>query len=134
MVFGGSQVLMDIEPLVRMIRHDSVVHGTSHTILGALVIGAIAGTAGRPITEFALRILHIPHRTLTWTVSFISSFVGTYSHILLDAVMHKDMHPLWPLSARNGLLGIMPTSWLYILCLATGALGLAIINLSHKEK
>ena len=35
MVFGFSQVAMDIEPLVRMIRGDAVLHGFTHTYLGA---------------------------------------------------------------------------------------------------
>src|SRR4051812_16397599 len=76
MVFGGSQILMDIEPLVRMIRHDTIVHGVSHTIVGAFVIGLVSGLLGRPISEFVLRLLRIPHQPLTWTVSFVSAFVG----------------------------------------------------------
>ena len=96
MVFGGSQVLMDIEPLVGIIGGRVVLHGPSHTVLGALVIGVVAGAVGRPATEIALKWLKIGHAPLTWTVSFVSAFVGTFSHVALDAVMHKDMAPLWP--------------------------------------
>ena len=45
MIFGGSQVLMDVEPLVRMIRGDAVLHGMSHTIAGALVIGVVSAVS-----------------------------------------------------------------------------------------
>ena len=40
MVFGGAQVLIDIEPLIGILRHQSILHGYTHTIAGALVIGA----------------------------------------------------------------------------------------------
>jgi membrane-bound metal-dependent hydrolase YbcI (DUF457 family) len=127
MIFGGSQVLMDIEPLIRMARHDGILHGTSHTVLGAFAVGIVAAAGGRPVSEFVLRLLRIPHHSLTWKVSFISAFIGTYSHILLDAVMHKDMSPLWPFMAGNTLLDVMPLLWLHILCVLSGLLGIAII-------
>lgn len=60
MVFGGAQVLMDIEPLVGLLRDRPVLHGYSHTLAGALVIGLIAALSGRPISEFVLRALSIP--------------------------------------------------------------------------
>ena len=97
MVFGGVQVLMDIEPLVAIVQGWPILHGVTHTILGALVIGLVAGAIGRPISEFVLGLLRIPHHPITWPVSFLSGLIGTYSHIALDAVMHRDMDPLWPL-------------------------------------
>ncbi len=54
MVFGGAQVLMDIEPLVAIVQGWPILHGVTHTILGALVIGLVAGAIGRPISEFVL--------------------------------------------------------------------------------
>ncbi|TAK99691.1 MAG: hypothetical protein EPO08_15655 [Rhodospirillaceae bacterium] len=126
-IFGGSQVLMDVEPLVRMVRGDAALHGPSHTVLGACIIGLVSGVAGRPISETALRYLKIVHRPLTWPVSFASAFVGTYSHIALDAIMHKDMNPLWPFAVGNELLGIISTSSLYLLCVISGIFGAWII-------
>lgn len=55
MVFGGTQVLMDIEPLIGMLRGWDVLHGYTHTLLGALVIGTLAGLIGRPISAWGLR-------------------------------------------------------------------------------
>ncbi len=37
MVFGGTQVLMDIEPLLGLIRGWPVLHGYTHTLAGALL-------------------------------------------------------------------------------------------------
>ena len=114
MVFGGAQVLMDIEPLVAILRGSPVLHGVTHTILGALVIGLVAGAIGRPISEFVLRLLRIRHHPMTWPVSFLSGLVGTYSHIGLDAVMHRDMEPVWPFAAGNPLLGLMSVEGLHV--------------------
>jgi len=127
MVFGGTQVLMDIEPLVAIVQGWPILHGVTHTILGALVIGLIAGAIGRPISEFVLRLLRIPHHPITWPVSFLSGLLGTYSHIGLDAVMHRDMDPLWPLAAGNPVLGLMSVEGLHVLCLTAGLLGLLAI-------
>jgi hypothetical protein len=126
MIFGGSQVLMDIEPLVGIIEGTAVLHGPSHTVLGALVIGMVSGLVGRPATGIALRLLTVRHAPLTWTVSFVSAFVGTFSHIGLDAVMHKDIAPLWPVASGNPLLGVISVGWLHLLCLVA-VLGVLII-------
>jgi hypothetical protein len=127
MIFGGSQILMDIDPLVGIIEGKPVLHGPSHTVLGALVIGFISGVIGRPATQFALCWLRIRHARLTWTVSFVSAFVGTFSHVGLDAIMHRDMAPLWPFASGNALLGFVSVGWLYLLCVVAGALGMLII-------
>jgi hypothetical protein len=127
LVFGGAQVLMDIEPLFAIVRGWPSLHGVTHTILGALVIGLVAGAIGRPISEFVLRLLRIMHHPMTWPASFVSGLVGTYSHIGLDAVMHRDMDPLWPFAAGNPLLGLMSVEGLHVLCLVAGLLGLLVI-------
>lgn len=132
-VFGYSQILIDLEPLVRLSRGDAVVHGYSHTYLGAIVIGILACISGKPICEgglrwwnrlFRLSFLQLPTR-IAWSVAAVSAFLGTFSHIVLDSVMHADMHPLSPLSERNGLLHIISVGQLHLLCLGLGGLGAA---------
>ena len=97
MVFGGSQVLIDIEPGVRMILGTSLLHGPTHTLLGALLIGIIASVIGKPISLFVLSILHIPHQGMTWKAAAYGAFGGTLSHLVLDGMMHADMLPWFPL-------------------------------------
>ena len=128
MVFGGAQVLMDIEPLVRIYRHDAVLHGPTHTTLGALGLGAVAGVLGKLVSETVLRWACIDHAPLTWRRSFASAFIGTYSHIVLDAVMHRDMKPLWPFTDGNPLLGALPVDTLHMACVVCGLIGLAILS------
>src|SRR5262245_9699714 len=107
MVFGGSQVLMDIEPLVRIIRGDPTVHGLSHTIAGAFVIGSISVLMGKPISDFVLRRLRVPHAPMTWWAALWGGYIGTFSHIVLDAVVHPESQPWWPFFEGNALLGVM---------------------------
>lgn len=128
MVFGGAQVLMDIEPLVRIYRQDTLLHGPTHTILGALGAGAVAGILGKPISETVLRWAGVTHAPVTWAVSFLSAFVGTYSHIVLDGIMHRDMRPLWPLTEDNPLLGAIPVEALHIFCVVCCVIGAATLS------
>lgn len=123
MIFAGSQLLMDVEPLVRMIRGDAVLHGPSHTVAGAFVI-AIASTAvGRPVCNVVLEASGLDGRRIGWMVAVISALVGTYSHIGLDAVMHTDMVPFWPVLGGNALLEMVSSRTLHILCVVSGLLG-----------
>lgn len=127
MVFGGAQVLIDVEPLIRIARGDFVLHGYTHTIAGALVIGIVAALIGKPISAFVLASLRIPHAPLTWRAVFAGAFVGTFSHVLLDAVMHADMHPWWPFADGNGLLGVIQVDRLHVACAVLGALGMLVV-------
>ena len=54
LVFGFSQVAIDIEPLVRIIRGDAVLHGFTHTYLGATLVALLAAAIGRPVGRFLL--------------------------------------------------------------------------------
>ncbi|MDD3762973.1 MAG: hypothetical protein PHP86_06770 [Nevskiales bacterium] len=128
MVFGGAQVLMDIEPLMAMIRGWPVLHGVSHTVAGALVVGLVAGAVGRPVSTWVLERAKIPHFPITWRASFAGAFVGTCSHVMLDALMHADMRPWWPIGMTNPLLGAVSIDALHGLCMGAGVLGAALIT------
>jgi len=136
MVFGGTQVLMDIEPLIRMYAGTSWVHGYTHTIPGAIVVGGIAALSGKPISSFVLSRFHIPHYPITWRVSCASAFVGSVSHLVLDAIMHDDVMPFWPASEANGLLYLLTVWHLHVLCLVLGVLGAVgvLFRIAHAGK
>lgn len=126
MVFGGAQVLMDLEPLVRLIAGSSIVHGPTHSVPGALLIGAVAALTGKPVSEFVLRLLRIRHQPISWLASCMGAFLGTFSHVLLDAIMHGDTQPWWPLSSANPFLGLVSLRKLHLACLAGVALWLLV--------
>lgn len=132
LVFAGSQVLMDIEPLMGILKHKPILHGYTHTLLGALIIGTFAGIVGKPICSFIFRILVIPHRPYTWLASFAGAYIGTFSHVLLDAIMHTDMSPWWPIAPGNQLLHVISVEQLHIVCLVAGVFGIIAIALRNK--
>jgi membrane-bound metal-dependent hydrolase YbcI (DUF457 family) len=119
---------MDIEPLIGILRGWPVLHGHTHTVLGALVIGTIAGFIGRPISELALRLLRIAHPPFTWGSAFAGAYIGTFSHIALDAIMHADMNPFWPLLSGNPWLSAVSIETLHLICFISGGLGLALVG------
>lgn len=125
MVFGESQVLMDIEPLIGILQHKPILHGPTHTVLGALVIGGIAAAIGKPISSCALNFLKIPHSPFTWRATLFGAYLGTFSHVFLDGIMHSDMSPLWPFVPGNPLLGVISIDRLHTACFLAGAIGLA---------
>ena len=129
MIFGGSQVLIDLEPLVHMVRGDPVLHGPAHTFVGALGVALVAAVVGRPVSEFVLQRLGARDASIGWTVAGASALLGTWSHVVLDGFIHRDMHPLWPLSAANPLLGLVYVETLYQACLICGVVGSALIAL-----
>lgn len=114
---------MDIEPLIRIVQRAEVLHGVTHTIAGALAIGLVAGATGKPVSEAVLKWLGLLQTPITWKVSFASALIGSYSHIVLDGVMHRDMNPLWPFAAGNPLLGLLDVGLLHALCAICGIVG-----------
>lgn len=134
MVFGGAQVLMDIEPLIGILTNKPVLHGPTHTLLGALAIGTLAGIIGKPISAAVLRWRSIPHAPFTWTASFVGAYTGTFSHILLDAIMHSDMSPWWPIAGGNQLLGQISLDHLHVACMIAGVLGAIVAAVRFRLK
>lgn len=128
MVFGGSQVLMDVEPLVGILRGSAILHGYTHTLAGALVIGVIAALLGKPISTYVLALLRIPHQPFTWLAASSGALIGTFSHVVFDAVMHADMRPWWPLGDGNVLLHVVPVDRLHLVCVGLGVVGTLVIG------
>lgn len=123
MVFGGTQVLMDIEPLIRILQGDEILHGMTHTVAGAFVIGLIAGATGKPISEIVLKFFGLLREPITWNVSFLTAMIGTFTHVLFDGVMHNDMNPLWPFALGNPLLGLIDVGMLHVICMVCAVVG-----------
>jgi len=137
-VFTFTQVVIDLESATRFLLEDEVLHGISHTYLGATVVGVVGLFIGKPVCEFCLRLwnsrlnkrqqrwLYIPP-SISWMAAITGAFIGVYSHILLDSIMHADMRPFAPLSAKNGLLYVITIDELYTVCLALGLFGATVL-------
>lgn len=134
MVFGFSQVAIDLEVAVRMVRQDDVLHGFAHTWIGATLVALVSAIAGPPcclwLARLVRRMRHLPtfHKIpwpddITRPAAFVGAFVGTYSHIVLDGIMHLDMHALAPFSQHQPLLGLVSATTLHLVCVACGLVG-----------
>jgi len=129
--FAGAQVLMDIEPLIRILKGSSVLHGLSHTLAGALLIGTLAGILGKFFAPWILHSLSSRLSPLNWAASFTGAYLGTFSHVAMDALMHGDMRPWYPFSDSNDLLYAVRVDTVHFACLGlalAGIFGLVIRN------
>ena len=126
MVFGWSQIVMDIQPLVAIVTGEGRLHGFTHTYIGAVLLALFSGLTGKHLGQFGLYVLGIDRQrriVISWWVAFLSAFIGTFSHVLLDSIMHADMTPLAPFSAGNGLLYWVSVDALHLFCLVSGLVG-----------
>ncbi len=126
MVFGWSQILIDIQPLVVLLSGKAELHGLSHTYLGATPIAVVSALTGKYLGEIGLRILGMEkYNPIGWRVAFVSAFIGGYSHVFIDSIMHSDMRPLAPFSQQTMLLGIVNIGTLHLLCVVGAVIGAA---------
>ena len=130
--FCAANVLIDVEPLYYMLTAQYPLHRFFHTVPGALLIAAL--TIGFLCIALKLgKRLRLPN-VFTWRELSLSAMtggamLGTLSHVVFDSVMHSDMHPLFPFSEANPLLGLVSLETLHLGCALAGALGLAAIML-----
>lgn len=124
MVFGWTQVVIDLEPLWALLSDREVLHGWSHTWVGAVLVALVAMATGKPLGEFGLRLLRLPRfLPITWSAAAVAAFSGAFSHVVLDGLMHFDIQPSRPFSAGNFLANRVSIEALHLFCLGTAALG-----------
>jgi membrane-bound metal-dependent hydrolase YbcI (DUF457 family) len=103
--------------------------------LGALIVGLFALFMGKLVCQWLLGVWNClfdfkylkwlqVNSSITWFAASTSAFIGTFSHVLLDSIMHAGIQPIWPFSPHNGLLNFIPGAWVYLLCSVLGIIGL----------
>ena len=141
MLFGFSQVMIDLEPAIRILRNDPFLHGFTHTYLGATLVALVSVALGRPICQWlldhwrpdpdsALLSWLRGSGRITWTAALWGAFLGTFTHVALDSIMHCDIEPLAPISSANPLLRLVSIGWLHVFCVASGLVA-AVVLLGH---
>ncbi len=130
MVFGWAQIVMDIQPLIVLVTGEGNLHGFSHTYVGATLLAVFSALSGKYLSEIGLKILGISQKKnpirIRWRISLLSAFIGTYSHVILDSIMHSDVEPYYPLMQHNELLGLITVSQLHQLCIYSALIGAII--------
>ncbi len=129
MVFGWTQVAMDIQPLIVMITGKGHVHGFTHTYVGAILITFFSALTGKYLSEIGLKILGMAKEkpiTIAWWVALLSAFIGSFSHVLLDSIMHTDVEPFYPFTLINNSHGFVSIGALHKFCIYSGLAGAII--------
>lgn len=134
--FGIAQIAMDIEPGIRMAIGSDILHGPTHTIWGAMIMAFLVMFASPGICNGLLAkwtkevnyykrpgVVHSGAVSKTAVIS--GAFFGTLSHVLLDSLMHHDIHPLSPFSQANPFMGLISHDGVYQACTVAGVLGSA---------
>ena len=129
--FGFAQVATDIEPLVHILRGDRIDHGFCHTYVGAVVIGAGSAVLSRPVHALLSKLWHreggrdwvFGREPLSWSSAAWGAYLGTFSHVFLDSLMHADTHPFAPFFYGNPWLHAISIRNMYLSCVAMAALG-----------
>lgn len=133
-IFGWAQILMDIQPLFVLISGDGHLHGFSHTFIGASIIALFSGATGKYIIDWVVTsktvglterdkaFFHLT-RKFKWRLVFTSAYIGTFSHVYLDAIMHSDVQPFFPINLDNPIWGMLSVGMLHKACAYAGLLG-----------
>jgi hypothetical protein len=143
-VFCFTQVAIDCEVACYLIRGQYPIHRWCHTYFGATFVAVACALIGRPVCQFLLRCwlawadeplkrLVPATANIFWRSAFASAFLGTYSHVLLDSIMHYDMRPFFPFSDGNPLYRGISLLALHALCVVLGIAGAWRVIASHRN-
>ncbi|WP_150049443.1 hypothetical protein [Methylomonas rhizoryzae] len=97
-VFGIYQVIIDLEPLIRILSHDDILHRFTHTYIGAFAIGLFTLFIGTIVCQWLLSTWNACSNfkylkwlqvksSLTWFSASTGAFIGTFSHVALDSII-----------------------------------------------
>jgi len=132
MVFGWTQIVMDIQPLIVLISGEGHLHGFTHTYIGAILIAIFSAITGKYLSVIGLFILGLNDDwgiKIGWGVCFFSAIIGSFTHVFLDSIMWNDVQPFFPFFEDNVFLNIISVKSLHKFCYYSSILG-AIIYFS----
>jgi len=122
LAFCSANVLIDVEPLYYMLTAQPPLHRFFHTYIGATIIALIAACSFLGALRIAPK-LRLPDllgwQSLKTLPIWLGAATGSYSHIVLDSVMHADIVPLAPFSEVNALYRIVTLGELHLFCLVS---------------
>lgn len=126
-----ASVIIDIEPIYCYFIGNCQLHVFTHTFIGgtlfAIALIIIISALLKYFIKYFIKISKIFKVEQDYSIRSIAfaSFIGVYSHLLLDSFMHADMNPLWPLEG-NPLLGMMSNSLIFNVCMSGFVVGIVV--------
>jgi hypothetical protein len=131
--FVVTETLIDVETLVNLHQQHWPVHDRLHTLSGSLSIGLVVGVstflAGRMLTRRfrGLERKASVRSEISLLGTMLGGLIGGVTGSLLDAVMHDDVEPFWPLSAQNPLHELVGFGVLHWGCVLSGIAGVSLL-------
>ena len=124
--FVAANCITDVESIYNVLTGNFPYHRFLHTFLGAAVVTALT-VAIFLVTRQLARRFPLPNwfswQQLTLLPVTVGALLGSFSHIVLDGVMHADMRPFAPWSDANPFLHRVSLGVLHWGCAAAAALG-----------
>lgn len=138
--FALAQVVVDVEPLVYLLRREPPFHRELHTLAGGFLAGTLAALlllglrkAGRHILAAGLPVFRklppsLQAELASLPAIWIGALLGGLSHVLIDSLVYAEMQPFRPFSAANPFFGWLDPAQVTGLCLAAGLAGLLLVG------
>jgi len=120
-----ASVILDLEPLaVIFLDLPMPLHSFFHTYLGATIVAIILTIGIYPFRKYLNEIVSFfgLKQESSFQRIILASFIGTYSHVLLDSFLYTEMNPFFPLIG-NPFWGLLTSGLVYTLCLVLGFIG-----------
>ena len=139
-IFALTNIVIDIEVIYYIITTGEPLHRFFHTLVGSTIAAIFCTIVGIPICERLLKFWNKNLQNekslekLKWLSaqtdisifsSFTGAFVGAYSHILLDSLMHSDVKPFEPFFSKN-FIGIISIDALHFSLAGLFVFGLVV--------
>ena len=122
-------VIPDVEGFLALATGYGPLHGPFHSLLGAFLLAILTSIISQSFWYFLrwskIELPFFPEPNSK--IILCSAFIGTFSHILLDAFLYPEMNLLWPLSYFNPLYGILNSPFIYNFCVICGIFGFIIL-------
>jgi len=127
--FVAANGITDIESIYNVLAGNFPVHRFLHTFVGAVVVTGLT-VALFLATRRLARTVSMPDwfewQQLSLVAVVAGAALGAFSHILLDGIMHADMHPFAPWSAANPFFRVVSLSTLHWACIISGIAGVLL--------
>jgi membrane-bound metal-dependent hydrolase YbcI (DUF457 family) len=124
--FVAANCITDIESVYNVLNGNFPIHRFLHTFVGAVLVTAMTVALFLGTRRLA-RSIELPNllewQQLTLAPVIVGAMLGSFSHIVLDGIMHADMRPFAPWSDENPFLHAVSLGTLHLACLILGIAG-----------
>jgi len=127
--FMAANCIADCESIYNILRGNFPLHRFLHTFVGAALVAAMTIALFMAMRRLARRT-PVPNwfdwQQLTLSPVIVGALLGSYSHIVLDGIMHADVRPFAPWSDANPFLHAVSLGTLHLACVILGIAGVLL--------